>query len=186
MSNSASALSSDDVQKFWFGELSKAQWFKKDPAVDQAVAQRFTHLHRQAAQCELSHWRITPQGRLAEIIVLDQFPRNIYRNSAQAFATDALALALAQEAVRQGEDRILPPVERSFLYMPYMHSESPVIHSQAMELFDQPGLEENLRFEIRHKDIIDRFGRYPHRNELLGRESTPEEVEFLKQPGSSF
>lgn len=186
MSVSASALSADDVKQFWFEELNSAQWFKKDPAVDQIIVRRFSHLYRQAVQCELYHWRITPQGRLAEIIVLDQFPRNIYRDSAKAFASDALALALAQEAVRQGDDRVLPPVERSFLYMPYMHSESPAIHSQAMELFDQPGLEENLRFEARHKDIIDRFGRYPHRNSLVGRESTPEEVEFLKQPGSSF
>lgn len=183
---SASATSADDVQQFWFAELSKAQWFKKDPSVDQTIAQRFGPLHRQAAQCELCHWRITPQGRLAEIIVLDQFSRNLYRDSGQAFAYDALALALAQEAVRQGADHVLGPVERSFLYMPYMHSESPVIHSRALELFDQPGLEENLRFEIRHKDIIDRFGRYPHRNKLLGRESTEEELEFLKQPGSSF
>jgi len=182
----SATVSAEEVQQFWFEQLSKAQWFKKDPALDHTIAQRFTELHRQAAQCELYHWRITPQGRLAEIIVLDQFPRNIHRDSARAFATDALALALAQEAVRLGADRALPPVERSFLYMPYMHSESAVIHEQAMVLFDQPGLEENLRFEIRHKAIIDRFGRYPHRNELLGRKSTPEEIEFLKQPGSSF
>ncbi|WP_111640463.1 DUF924 family protein [Marinimicrobium alkaliphilum] len=178
--------SAQDVYEFWFRELTKAQWFKTDPAVDQAIVERFSHLHRQAAQCELFHWRTTPKGRLAEIIVLDQFSRNIHRESALAFSCDALALALAQEAVAQGADQALDPAERSFLYMPYMHSESPAIHTLAMTLFNQPGLEDNLQFEIRHKEIIDRFGRYPHRNQWLNRESTPEELEFLKQPGSSF
>ena len=118
--------------------------------------------------------------------MLDQFSRNIYRDDARSFASDTLALALAQEAVASGADQSLSAVERSFLYMPYMHSESAAIHIVAMQLFDQPGLESNLEFEKRHKAIIDRFGRYPHRNAVLGRASTPEEVEFLKQPGSSF
>ncbi|KPQ23382.1 MAG: hypothetical protein HLUCCA13_14020 [Halomonas sp. HL-48] len=174
------------VLDFWFETLTPAQWFKKDPELDRAIAARFESLHAQAGQCECYAWRQTAHGRLAEIIVLDQFSRNIYRDDARAFANDALALALAQEAVAAGADGDLTPVERSFLYMPYMHSESAAIHALAMQLFDQPGLERNRDFEARHKAIIDRFGRYPHRNAVLGRASTREEVEFLKQPGTSF
>jgi uncharacterized protein (DUF924 family) len=125
-------------------------------------------------------------ARLAEIIVLDQFTRNIHRDSAAAFANDALALRLAEEAVAAGADLKLPVEERRFVYMPYMHSESAAVHETAMRLFATPGLETNLEFERRHKAIIDRFGRFPHRNALLGRPSTAEEIEFLKQPGSSF
>lgn len=174
------------VLDFWFEALTPAQWFKKDLEMDRKISERFGELHAKAAQCECFAWRQTPQGRLAEIIVLDQFSRNIYRDDARAFATDALALALAQEAVAAQTDGELNSSQRAFLYMPYMHSESVAIHELAMQLFDQPGLENNLDFEVRHKAIIDRFGRYPHRNALLGRVSTDEERAFLKQPGSSF
>ncbi|GEN27455.1 membrane protein [Halovibrio variabilis] len=178
-----------DVQAildFWFEELTPAQWFKKDPEMDRTILQRFGELHAQAAQCECYAWRSTAQGRLAEIIVLDQFSRNIYRHDARAFATDALALALAQETVAAGADAKLTRQQRVFVYMPYMHSESATIHELALPLFDQPGLEENFNYEVSHKAIIDRFGRYPHRNALLGRTSSDEELAFLKQPGSSF
>jgi uncharacterized protein (DUF924 family) len=175
-----------DVIDFWFTDLGPEQWFGKDPELDRAITERFANLHARAAQCELYRWRDAARGRLAEVIVLDQFPRNIFRDQPGAFATDAVALALAQEAVAVGADRELEAVERSFLYMPYMHSESPAIHEVAMELYGQAGLEYNLKFEIEHKAIIDRFGRYPHRNAILGRESTPEEEAFLTQPGSSF
>ncbi|TVP51809.1 MAG: DUF924 domain-containing protein [Halomonas sp.] len=174
------------VLRFWFDELTPAQWFEKDPEMDRMITERFGVLHGQTAHCECYAWRQTAEGRLAEIIVLDQFSRNIYRDDARAFATDALALALAQEAVAARADAELSSEQRVFLYMPYMHSESVAIHELAMELFDQPGLENNLDFEVRHKAIIDRFGRYPHRNELLGRPSTEEELAFLQQPGSSF
>lgn len=174
------------VLQFWFNELTPAQWFKKDPEMDRAIVTRFAELHARVAQCECYAWRETPHGRLAEIIVLDQFSRNMYRDNAGGFGCDALALALAQEAVAAGADGELNPQERIFLYMPYMHSESKAIHALALRLFDQPGLENNLDFEVRHKAIIDRFGRYPHRNALLGRTSTDEERAFLKQPGSSF
>lgn len=177
---------SQRVWQFWFETLEPSQWFQKSDSLDRDIAQQFGELHRQASACELSAWRDTPRGRLAEILVLDQFSRNIYRDSPQAFAQDALALALAQEAVRQGADQFLPPQERAFLYMPYMHSESRKIHGEAIKLFDQPGLEHNLKFEIRHRDIIEQFGRYPHRNEVLGRDTTTEEQAFLQQPGSSF
>lgn len=174
------------VLKFWFDELTPAQWFKKDPDMDRQIQARFGAIHAQAAACECYAWRSSPQGRLAEIIVLDQFSRNIYRDDVRAFASDGVALVLAQEAVAHGADQALSVTERSFLYMPYMHSESASIHAQAVSLFDQPGLENTLDFEIRHKAIIDRFGRYPHRNAILKRVSTPEEVDFLKQPGSAF
>jgi uncharacterized protein (DUF924 family) len=135
---------------------------------------------------ELFEWRSSPAGRLAEIIVLDQFSRNLFRDDARAFAADPLALALAQEAVAAGADLALTKVERSFLYMPYMHSESRAIHVVAERLFREKAPEYNHEFELRHKAIIDRFGRYPHRNATLGRESTPEELAFLTEPGSSF
>ena len=123
---------------------------------------------------------------MAEIVALDQFSRNVYRDTARAFVQDALALALAQELVASGQDRSLPLAQRSFAYMPYMHSESALIHAQAVALFSQPGMEDALRFELRHQAIIARFDRYPHRNAILGRISTAEELAFLGEPGSSF
>ncbi len=180
------ALGADDVLTFWFKQLDKKQWFKKDASVDADIRSRFEPVYWQAGRGEHSHWREDDRGRLAEIIVLDQFSRNMFRDQAQAFAFDPLAVVLSQEAIRAGADQSLTADEKAFLYMPLMHSESPVVHQQALAVFDQPGLEENLRFEKAHWRIIERFGRYPHRNEVLGRESTEEELEFLKQPGSSF
>ncbi len=175
-----------DVVAFWFEELTPDQWWKKDPDLDRQIEQRFSDLLTRAAACELSAWRDNAVGRLAEVIVLDQFSRNIHRDQVASFAQDPLALALAQEAVRAGVDRELNASQKAFLYMPYMHSESAYIHEQAVELYSQPGLEFNLDFEHKHKRIIDRFGRYPHRNAILGRTSTDQERAFLKQPGSSF
>jgi uncharacterized protein (DUF924 family) len=154
--------------------------------LDEQIKQRFSAIHNQAIRCELFDWRMAAKGRLAEIIILDQFSRNIFRDTPQAFANDSLALALAQEALAVDADKALSPTERSFLYMPFMHSESAEIHKVAVMLFSAPGMENNLDFELRHQTIINRFGRYPHRNKILGRESTPEEIEFLKQPGSGF
>lgn len=175
-----------EIIKFWFEEISQTQWWKKDVQFDQLIASRFLEVHGQASRCELNQWRETAEGRLAEIIVLDQFSRNIYRDSPLSFATDSLALVLAQEAIRVGADKKVSESMRSFFYMPFMHSESAVIHEEAVVLYEAYGNEGNLDFELRHKAIIDRFGRYPHRNEILGRDSTAEEVEFLSQPGSSF
>lgn len=178
-------MSYDDVLQFWFEQSTPAQWWQKDARFDAAIRSRFGELHAAAARAELWTWRDTPAGRLAEIIVVDQFSRNLYRDDARAFACDPLALALAQEAVRTGADKDIAAERRAFVYMPYMHSESKVIHSVAVDLFREraPG---NLDYELRHKAIIDRFGRYPHRNAALGRDSTPEEIAFLAQPGSSF
>jgi uncharacterized protein (DUF924 family) len=179
-------MSPDDVLDFWFRELTSAEWYQKDDALDQLISERFGELHAEARQAELFGWRNNIEGRLAEIIVLDQFSRNIFRDRAEAFSTDALALALAQETIASNKTGKLDSSHRAFLYLPYMHSESRRIHKLAVGLFSEPGMENNLDFENKHKAIIDRFGRYPHRNKILGRVSTQEEVQFLKTEGSSF
>ena len=176
----------ENVLHFWFEEITPAQHFAQDDAVDAMVRLRFGAVLLQAQQCELWAWRSTSQGRLAEIVVLDQFSRNIYRHTPSAFGQDAQALVLAQELVAGGHDAVLSAPQRAFAYMPYMHSESLVVHEKALSLYDQPGLEYNLAFEVKHRDILARFGRYPHRNAVLGRASTEAEIAFLAQPGSSF
>ena len=179
-------MQANDVLRFWFDSLTDKQHFAKDAALDAEINTRFGATLEAAARCELFAWRATPQGRLAEIIVLDQFSRNVYRNTPASFAQDVLALALAQEMVASKQDLLLTIKQRPFAYMPYMHSESAVIHAQAVHLFAQPGLEDTLDFEQRHQAIIARFGRYPHRNSILKRVSTAEETAFLNEPGSSF
>jgi uncharacterized protein (DUF924 family) len=176
----------EDVLDFWFGELKPAQWWAVDPALDRLIDERFGALHDAALAGELHAWRATAEGRLAEVIVLDQFSRNRHRGTPRAFAADPMALALAQEALAQGIDRQLPADRLAFLLMPFMHSESRAIHREAEPLFRRPGLEGNLESALRHRAIIDRFGRYPHRNAILGRESSAEEIAFLATPGSSF
>lgn len=177
---------SQDILHFWFKELSEKQHFVKDPALDAAIGQRFGATLEAAARCELFGWRSTTQGRLAEIVVLDQFSRNLFRDTPRAFAQDPLALVLAQELVASGQDRALPQVQLAFAYMPYMHSESSVVQAESVRLFAQPGLEDNLNFALRHQEIVLRFGRFPHRNSQFGRTSSAEELAFLSQPGSSF
>lgn len=175
-----------NVLEFWFEEIEPVLWWKKDDAFDALLVERFSETHKRACRCELFEWRREAKGRLAEIIVLDQFSRNMFRDSAQAFAFDAMSLTLSQEAIACGADQSLTAVQRSFLYMPFMHSESLEIHEVAVDLFRRNGIESNLDFEFKHKKIIEKFGRYPHRNEVLGRQSTAEEIEFLTRPGSSF
>ena len=182
-------MQAHNVLHFWFEELTPQQQFAKDMALDNAMCVRFGATLDAAARCELWAWRATAAGRLAEIIVLDQFSRNIYRDTPRAFAQDSMALALAQEMVNSGLDRSLPVAQRGFVYMPYMpymHSESALVHELAIGLFSQPGMDNNLKFELRHQAIITRFGRYPHRNAILGRTSSTEEIAFLTEPGSSF
>ena len=174
------------VLQFWFEEIAPQQWWKKSPEFDRALTERFGAVQRSAAASELFVWRNSAQGRVAEVLVLDQFSRHIYRDRPEAFACDPMALALAQTAVALGLDKDLPIPLRQFLYMPYMHSESKAVHQEALVLFAAPGLEKSLLSEREHQKIIDRFGRYPHRNALLGRVSTEEELEFLQTPHSSF
>ena len=177
-----------EVLRFWFGEgadYGKAhrRWFEKNAAFDAEVRERFLALYQTLAGND--DWLARPEECLARIIVLDQFPRNMFRGSARAFAADPLALAAARHAVEQGYDRDLRPVEKQFVYLPFEHSESRADQELACELmkdFD----EEQRQYAERHRDIIRRFGRFPHRNDLLGRESTAAEIEFLKLPGSRF
>ncbi|MGJ8692996.1 MAG: DUF924 family protein [Thalassotalea sp.] len=175
-----------EVLGFWFEELTPAQWWVKDESLDKLIHQRFATLHQAAANAELFNWRASAHGRLAEVIVLDQFSRNMFRDTANAFAFDPLALILAQEAITAGAEQALSALEKSFLYMPFMHSESALIHQQAVKLYQANGIESNYQFELKHQEIIERFGRYPHRNKILGRESTALEIEFLKGPNSAF
>jgi uncharacterized protein (DUF924 family) len=176
----------EDILRFWFEEIKPEQRFKKDEKFDLLITRRYREVYNQAIRCELFEWREHGRGRLAEIIVLDQFSRNMFRNDSRSFAYDSLALALAQEALSNKVEHELNVQEKSFLYMPFMHSESPCIHLIAERLYRQDGLESSLEWELKHKSIIDRFGRYPHRNTILGRTSTREERDFLQQPGSSF
>jgi len=185
------ATGPDDVWSFWFETLSPKHWWQKDEALDQLIARRFTGLHRQARSGELYTWRETARGRLNEIILLDQFSRNIFRDQPQAFGQDAQCLVLAQEAIRSGADQATEELQRPFFYLPFMHSESLAVQDVSVGLYEQlasdsDGRQNNIDFALRHRVIIERFGRFPHRNAQLGRASTDAEVEFLKQSGSSF
>ena len=171
---------------FWFRQTPPERWFMNDLEFDLTIQRVFGEWVPKAARGEFAGWRKNLEGRLAEILILDQFSRNIYRGRPESFAQDDLALKLAKEAIKDPLHWGLDKPEKTFLYMPFMHSENLEDHEKAVELFSQPGLETNLDFEFKHKAIIQEFGRYPHRNKILGRESTPEEIEFLKKPNSSF
>lgn len=176
----------EQVLQFWFDDIPQSAWWKKDSDFDTLIKHRFGDLHKQAVANELFNWRESPQGSLAEIIILDQFSRNIYRDLPESYAFDSQALTLAQTAIEKGFDKQLTAEKCKFLYLPFMHSESRAIHKTAVGLFKALGDENTLDFEMKHKVIIDKYGRYPHRNEVLGRQSSSEEVEFLKQPNSGF
>ena len=175
-----------DILTFWFEEIEESKWWIKDLQFDEMISERFADVHRAANCCELSHWRTTAAGRLAEIIVLDQFSLNMFRDTALSFASDSLALALAQEAISVGADASLNQSQRNFMYMPFMHSESLLIHDAAVKLYTKNDSQHSLDFELKHRDIIKKYGRYAHRNAILGRTSTPAELEFLTQANSSF
>ena len=185
------------ILTFWFGEQEanyygkpRKFWFMKDPNRDRQIKEIFEPIYLQAAAGQLDHWKEEALSCLALIIVLDQFPRNMYRGEPQAFAMDSQALALAQYAIAQGYDRVLLPVQRWFIYFPFEHSENLADQYTAVKLFsalkDDPNSQSSIAYAQRHLKIIKDFGRFPHRNQILGRESTPEEIEFLKQPGSGF
>ena len=186
-----------EVLDFWFGAPGSAQfgrprdfWFTKSAATDELIRDRFGTAVEAALRGELRQWADgEPRGALALILLLDQFTRNIFRDSARAFAGDEAALAVARRLVGEARDRRLAPIERWFAYLPFEHSESIDDQRESLRLFGElarEGLTEPLVWAQKHHDIIARFGRYPHRNEVLGRESTAEEVEFLRQPGSRF
>lgn len=186
MSEIAQQTSPQQVLDFWFSPTTQPFWFTKSAAFDQMLSEKFSQVLAQAQQGELAHWRDTSLGRLAEIIVLDQFSRNIYRDTKQAFAQDGMALVLAQELIKQQDFEALSQPQRNFALLPFMHSESAQIHEQAAGLFQQYASDTTVAFEQKHQAIIEQFGRYPHRNAILGRPSTPAEIAFLTQPGSSF
>ena len=187
-----------DVLDFWFlppdnrdyGQ-ARGEWFRKDDAFDAHIRARFGTLIDAAIEGGLRAWEATPHGALARLIVLDQFTRNVYRGTPRAFAGDAQALALAVALTQAAQDQQLPPMLRAFAYLPFEHAEDLAMQARAVELFQllsqaQPGFDGMLDYAQRHQEVIARFGRFPHRNAMLGRPSTPEEVEFLRQPGSSF
>ena len=175
-----------DIIHFWFTELQATDWFVQNDQIDQTISARFSNIHDQATQQKISSWRNSALGCLAEIIILDQFSRNIFRDSPRAFECDSLACKLTYLAIEKNFAQELTTTQRAFLYLPLMHSEKLVDHELALEHFNQPGLENNYQYELQHRAIIQRFGRYPHRNQVLKRKSTPEELVFLSQPGSSF
>lgn len=168
----------DDVLKFWFVDHDRSHWFGGGPAFDAELTEKFGDTHAAVARGEAWRWRATTDGRLAEIIVLDQFSRQIHRGTPLAFASDPTALVLAQEAVAARHDLAVPPERRMFFYLPYMHSESLLIHEESLRLHKALGIEEGINYELAHQDVLRRFGRYPRRNEALGRASTPEEAEY--------
>ncbi len=187
----------DEVLSFWFGEpgtpehgTSRVVWFARSPAFDDEIRRRFGILHARAVEGELEDWEREPRSSLALVVVLDQFSRNLFRDSARAFDGDARALTVARWMVSATWDRELAPLERQFVYMPFQHSESMEMQEESLRLFAKlakhPETADLMRWAEAHARIIARFGRFPHRNAALGRTSTPEEIEFLKEPGSSF
>jgi len=187
----------ENVLEFWFGRggtqqfgRARDEWFKQSPGFDAEIRIRFAGLHAAAAAHQLDDWKLSAKGWLALILVLDQFSRNLYRDSPHAFACDAQALALAQEALEAGLDRTLLPVERMFVYMPFQHSEAIEMQRRSLVLFEllQAYAETAMCYDyaIRHFAVIEKFGRFPHRNAVLRRTSTPEELLYLQQPGAGF
>jgi uncharacterized protein (DUF924 family) len=189
----------EEILTFWFGaprddkdyyDEWNSHWFTPNPSLDQEVRDRFTEDYQQAAARQLVDWRMEPQPGLALVLLLDQFPRNMFRGKPQAFATDALAREVATHLIQAGVDRQLLPVERAFVYMPFMHSEALADQHASVALFQQLAQEREYltfaTFAITHREVVERFGHFPHRNTILGRPSPPEEAEFLTQPGSSF
>jgi uncharacterized protein (DUF924 family) len=186
-----------EVLDFWFGREDEPgygefrdEWFRKDPEFDADVTERFADLYEKAAAGDLDGWRDDARSCLALVIVLDQFPRNMFRGDGRTHATDEKALEASKYAVEHALDRELPAFQRMFLYMPFMHSENVEDQRRSVELFarlaDEPGAPDVTSYAVGHREIVERFGRFPHRNEILGRQTTPEEAEFLKTEGSSF
>lgn len=186
-------MKADDVLDFWFGREGepgyggfREEWFRKDPAFDREVRDRFESLYEAAAAGDLESWREDARSCLALVILLDQFPRNMFRGESRSYVTDKKAQEIAEYAVDHALDRELPEFQRMFFYMPFMHSENLSHQRRSVELFRGLGEGDAESYAVRHMEIVERFGRFPHRNDVLGRSTTPEEDEFLEEPGSSF
>lgn len=171
-----------DLLDFWFSPRIGKHWFASTPALDDEIRQRYETLLQRAASGELDGWTASPEGALALVIVLDQLPLNMYRGQPAAFSTEQKAVAVARQAVTRGDDQRLPRERLLFLYLPFMHSEHLADQDQSVALFQRAGLSENLRFAEHHRGIVRRFGRFPHRNAILGRASSPEELAYLASP----
>lgn len=173
-------MTPEQVTDFWFTAESRARWFNSTPEYDREVRARFAEAWQQARAGKLADWQQSATGALALVILLDQLPLNMFRNRPEAFSTEALSREVAGRAIGRGYDKHLPTGSRVFLYLPFMHSESLADQECSVKLFAESGLEENLKWARHHRDIIRRFGRFPHRNAVLGRESTPEERQWLE------
>ena len=176
----------DHVLHFWFETLRPEDWYRSDPGLDDFVRDNLGGLHDKAVSGALDHWQETPEGALALIILLDQVPRNIHRDTAKAFASDPKSRAVLAAALAAGLDKRLTRRKRVFLYLPMMHSEDLAEQDQSVKLFTDLGTESNLDYAIRHREVIRQYGRFPHRNATLGRKSTAEEEEYLSSPGAGF
>jgi uncharacterized protein (DUF924 family) len=168
-----------DVINFWFADEVSKKWFNSTPEFDAEIKQRFESVWQDARQNRLSDWENTAEGALALVIVLDQFPLNMFRGQPQSFATEAMSRQVSQRAIEQGFDKQLQDKQRAFMYLPFMHSESPEDQTTSVRLFKEAGLNDNLHWAKHHQDIVARFGRFPHRNAILGRESSVEELQWL-------
>lgn len=186
VSRGNSVKTPEEVLRFWFEELTPQQWFEKNEIVDEAMRTSFAATHLSLARLELDPWRLSAPSRLAALLVLDQFSRNIYRGTALAFATDWIALAEARAAVEIGADQLVQPEHRCFFYLPFEHSERLEDQDLSVELFAQLGDAHYLDYAERHRQVIREFHRFPHRNALLGRASTAAELEYLSRPGAGF
>ncbi len=186
MTASAQTITPSDVLTFWFSDNAKEHWFKKTDAFDNECRDRFGSAAEAAKSGALDHWAETPEGALALVILLDQIPRNIHRGTREAFAGDEKALATAKAAIARGFDVATPSDKRNFFYLPFQHSERLADQERGMELYATNDVDDGLRWMKAHHKIIARFGRFPHRNAILGRASTSEEEGFLSEPGSSF
>lgn len=197
-------MDSEKIHQFWFGQLldpgvipaRSTFWFQPSEAFDKEIRENFANILENAAQGKCDSWKATPQGMLSLIILFDQFPRNMFRGTARAFAYDRFAVEVAKSLTTSGLDKKLFPIERTFAYLPFEHAEDLAVQYESERLFAELSkecpdkvreyFEDNLRYAVRHREIIERFGRFPHRNSILGRKSTPEEIAFLKEPMSSF
>lgn len=167
------------ILNYWYSKPVKQCWFNSTPELDLAIRERFELVWEQARVGKLDEWKQTPEGSLALIIILDQLPLNMFRQQAKSFATEQMAVQVARQGIEKKQDQQLPEDRRAFFYMPLMHSENTADQAMSVELYEQAGLESNLRFARHHQGIIEKFGRFPHRNAILKRQSTPEELEYL-------